>query len=60
MATTCGVNGLSISTKFSDGNQPTGNANQIDVWNYTIIKDASGDASNASSWTVIASKATFA
>ena len=60
MATTCGVNGLSITTKFSDGNQPTGNANQIDVWNYTIIKDASGDASNASSWTVIASKATFA
>ena len=60
MATTCGVNGLSITTKFSDGNQPTGNANQVDVWNYTIIKDASGDAGTASSWTVIASKATFA
>ena len=60
MATTCGVNGLSISTKFADANQPTGNANQVDVWNYTIIKDASGDASTASSWTVIASKATFA
>ena len=60
MATTCGVNGLSITTKFSDGNQPTGNANQVDVWNYTIIKDASGDSGTASSWTVIASKATFA
>jgi hypothetical protein len=60
MNTTCGINGVSVTVKFADGTQPDGQANQVDVWNYSLIKDASGDASIASSWTVVASKASFA
>ena len=60
MATTCGINGVSVTVRFADGTQPDGAANQTDVWNYTLIKDGSGDAATASSWIAVASKASFA
>jgi len=41
MSTTFGVNGSSFTVKWQGGNQPTGTANKLEVWTYTIIRSGS-------------------
>lgn len=55
-ATTVGVNGSSITVKWSGGTQPTGTASRVDVWNYTVINTST---TSTPSWVVVASKSDF-
>ena len=55
-ASSFGVNGSSITCKWADATQPTGDASQTNVWTFTIINTSS---TITPSWTVIGSKRTF-
>jgi hypothetical protein len=56
IATSFGVNGSSINTKWAGGTQPTGNASRTDVWNFTIINTSTTTTPN---WVVIGNKSDF-
>lgn len=51
-----GVNGASITCRWSDASQPTGTASRSDIWNFTIINTST---TATPSYTVIGSKSTF-
>jgi len=56
-ASSFGVNGTSITVKWSGGTQPSGNANRTDVWNFTVINTS---ATATPTWVVLGSRADFA
>jgi hypothetical protein len=56
IGTTLTVNSTSVTIKWADGTQPTGTANRVEAWNFTLINTSS---TATPSWTVIGSKTSF-